>query len=322
MLTRTTIYRQIAADCVTPIQERVAVDYDNAQQTLLGFRHADQHYEVLEALGAYREWGADPSVLHLVRTAAGVFALYLDLEAGSAADAAARGPWVLHYRVDEPEPVLPQRGAARSEAEGENEMLVDMKLKRIADFHGHLCPELVIGYRAALYAQKRLLLNLVDTADLRVIAENTTSAVDAIQHLTGCTFGNGRLVALDYGKHVYTFLPGEETGLRLALKPAGLPVAAFIDLETRLQGPQVTLRDTAAYQARLDERVATLLHLADEALWDSRPALAEWLLPVPLSALIPCRHCGELVAPPRLVETADGALCQPCALLSAAAAGL
>jgi len=304
MLTLTTIYRQIAADCVTPIQERVAVDYDNAQQTLLGFRHADHHFEVLEALGAYREWGADPSVLHLVRTAAGVFALYLDLEASSATDAAARGAWVLHYRVDEPE---------------EDEMLVDMKLKRIADFHGHLCPELVIGYRAALYAQKWLLLNLVDTADLRVIAENTTSAVDAIQQLTGCTFGNGRLVALDYGKHAYTFLPMEGGGLRLALKEVGLPSAAFIDLEARLQGPQVTLRDTAVYQACLDERVATLLHLPDEALWDRHPALVAWLPPVPVSALIPCRRCGELVAPPRLVETRAGAVCRPCALLAAGA---
>lgn len=314
MLTRAAIYRQVAADHVTPIQERVPADYDNAQQTLLGFRHADQHYEVLEALGAYREWGTDPSVLHLVRTAGGIYALYLDLEEGSTPDAAARGSWVLHYRVDEPEPVL-------SEAEGEDDMLVDMKLKRIADFHGHLCPELVIGYRAALYAQKRLLLNLVDTSGLRVIAENTSSAVDAIQQLTGCTFGNGRLVALDYGKHAYTFLPSAGTGLRLTLNGAGLPAADFIALEARLQGPQVTLRDTAAYQARLDERIVTLLRLDADALFDSHPALAEWIAPLPASALIPCRRCGELVAPPRLVETAGGVLCQPCALLSAAAAG-
>lgn len=311
MLTRTTIYRQIAADCVTPIQERVVVDYDNTQQTVLGFRYANQHYEVLEALGAYREWGADPSVLHLVRTAAGVFALYLDLESNPAPDASARSSWVLHYRVDEPEPVL-------SEAAGENDMLVDMKLKRIADFHGHLCPELVIGYRAARYAQQRLLLDLVDTSDLRVIAENTTSAVDAIQQVTGCTFGNGRLVALDYGKHAYTFLPGDGTGLRLALKEAGLPSAPFIDLEARLQGSQVTLRDTAAYQASLDERIATLLRLSDETLFDSGPALAEWLPAAPGSALIPCPRCGELVAPTHRVETSAGALCRPCALLSAA----
>lgn len=308
MLTRAAIFRQIAADRVTPIQERVPADYDNAQQTLLGFRHADQYYEVLEALGAYREWGTDPSVLHLVRTAGGVYALYLDLEEGSASAAAARGSWVLHYRVDEPE--------------GGDDMLVDMKLKRIADFHGHLCPELVIGYRAALYAQKRLLLNLVDTSGLRVIAENTSSAVDAIQQLTGCTFGNGRLAALDYGKHAYTFLPSAGTGLRLTLKDAGAPAADFIALEARLQGPQVTLRDTAAYQARLDERIATLLRLDADALFDSHPALVEWIPPLPVSALIPCRRCGELVAPPRLIETTDGALCQPCALLSAAAAGL
>lgn len=304
MLTLTDVFRQIAADCITPIQEIVTVEYDNAQQALLGFRYAGGHYEVLETLGAYREWGADPSVLHLVRTPAGVFALYLDLEPGTASDEAARAQWVLHYRVDEPE---------------EADVLVDMKLKRIADFHGHLCPELVIGYRAALCAQKRLLLNLVDTANLRVIAENTTSAVDAIQQLMGCTFGNGRLVALDYGKHAYTFLSGDGAGLRLTLKEMGSPPAAFIDLETRLLGSRVTLHDTAAYQAELDRRIVALLRFTDEELFDSRSAHVDWLPPASISALVPCRRCGELVAPPQLVETPAGELCRPCALLSAAA---
>jgi formylmethanofuran dehydrogenase subunit E len=114
-------------------------------------------------------------------------------------------------------------------------------------------------------------------------------------------------------------LPGEGPGLRLALKEAALPSTAFIALETRLQGPQVTLRDTAAYQAHLDERIAALLHLTDEALFDSRPALVDWLPPAPVSALTPCRRCGELVAPPLLVETGAGRLCRPCALFSAAA---
>lgn len=159
----------------------------------------------------------------------------------------------------------------------------------------------------------------IDTSGLRVIAENTTSAVDAIQQLIGCTFGNGRLVALDYGKHVYTFLPDEGAGLRLALKEAAVPAPPFIDLETRLQGSQATLRDTAAYQSFLDERIVTLLRLSDEALFESRPAFVEWLASVPLSALAPCNRCGELVAPPHLIQTQGEALCRPCALLAAAA---
>ena len=144
--------------------------------------------------------------------------------------------------------------------------------------------------------------------------------VDSHSHLSpnrSRTFGNSRLVALDYGKHAYAFLPGDGAGLRLTLKEAGLPAADFIALEARLQGPQVTLRDTAAYQACLDQRIATLLRLDNEALFASRPTLAEWLAPQPASALIPCRRCGELVASPRLVEAADGSLCRPCALLSA-----
>ena len=41
--------------------------------------------------------------------------------------------------------------------------------------------------------------------ELVAVVENDSCAVDAIQVLTGCTFGKGNLIFRDHGKHVYTF---------------------------------------------------------------------------------------------------------------------
>lgn len=31
-------------------------------------------------------------------------------------------------------------------------------LQKVIDFHGHLCPDILIGYRASLIAQRQLIL--------------------------------------------------------------------------------------------------------------------------------------------------------------------
>lgn len=191
-------------------------------------------------------------------------------------------------------------------------MLVDMQLKRAADFHGHLCPDLVIGYRASRYALQRLALELFSATSLRVIAENNTSALDAIQHVTGCTIGNGRLVVHDHGKHAYTFVNSEGLGLRLLLNPEALPSAEFLDLETRLQTSTVTLHDTARFQVVLDTRVAALLQLSDEALFTLQSVTLESPTDRLTSAMISCARCGELTTPTHLVIVRGQHLCPQC----------
>ena len=299
MLTREAIFRQIDADKVEPIQDTVVVSYDNALQMPLSFRHRGRYYEVTELIGSFRELPDNPSVLYLVRARAEVYALYLDLWKEPGNGRLRRGQWVLHFRVEE---------------EGEDRMLVDMKLKRAADFHGHLCPDLAIGYRACQYALAGLKLELLWLPDLCVIVENAGSALDAVQQLTGCTLGNGRLIVRDYGKHVYTFVYGEEVGLRLALKPEALPLGPeFLALEEKIKAGQATLLETARYQALLDERISALLKLPDKALFSARRVAVEWHDELATSALIPCDACSELVIPSHLMTISGKRLCQPCA---------
>src|SRR5512147_2395515 len=78
-------------------------------------------------------------------------------------------------------------------------------LRNAIQFHGHLCPGLALGYRVAKAALRELGADRPQDEELVAVVENDSCAADAIQFVTGCTFGKGNLVFRDYGKHVYTF---------------------------------------------------------------------------------------------------------------------
>ena len=72
------------------------------------------------------------------------------------------------------------------------------------DFHGHLCPGLAWGIRVSEAALAMLGPRSQDE-ELVAVVETDSCAVDAIQYLTGCTFGKGNLRYLDHGQNVFTF---------------------------------------------------------------------------------------------------------------------
>ena len=63
--------------------------------------------------------------------------------------------------------------------------------EKSAEFHGHRCPGLAIGVRAAVEAQK--LLHIGHSADEEIVCvtENDACGVDGIQVLLGCSAGKG-----------------------------------------------------------------------------------------------------------------------------------
>ncbi|HYA87991.1 MAG TPA: FmdE family protein [Nitrospirota bacterium] len=79
------------------------------------------------------------------------------------------------------------------------------ELRETVQFHGHLCPGLALGFRVAKAALRELKAERPEDEELVAIIENDSCAADAIQYITGCTFGKGNLIFRDYGKHVYTF---------------------------------------------------------------------------------------------------------------------
>ena len=92
--------------------------------------------------------------------------------------------------------------------------------KACVHFHGHTCMGLTLGYMAAKLGLKYLAENRAVDEELICIAETDACGCDAIQVLTGCTFGKGNFIYRDIGKMAFTFASRSSgKGVRLAMKP-------------------------------------------------------------------------------------------------------
>ncbi len=78
-------------------------------------------------------------------------------------------------------------------------------LNQIQSFHGHLCSGLAMGIQASQIALDKIGKHAADE-EVVAIVETDMCAVDAIQFLTGCTFGKGNLIHRDFGKNAFTFV--------------------------------------------------------------------------------------------------------------------
>ncbi len=83
-------------------------------------------------------------------------------------------------------------------------MIDEQTLERVVEFHGHMCPGLAMGVQAATIALREIGAHAQDEEVVAVV-ETDMCAVDAIQFLTGCTFGKGNLIHRDWGKNAYSF---------------------------------------------------------------------------------------------------------------------
>ena len=167
-----------------------------------------------------------------------------------------------------------------------------MTYAEIVEFHGHECPGLAIGYRMATAGLEALKSERAEDEELVTIVENDACGVDALQCLTGCTFGKGNLLFRDYGKQVYTiYSRSTRKGVRIVYHGKDLP----------------------------------------DSIKDDREACAKWILSAPQDSLltvtsvsvpepepaqirdsIACAICGETVMESRIRNLDEKAVCIPC----------
>ena len=104
--------------------------------------------------------------------------------------------------------------------------MIKQRYEEAVRFHGHRCPGLAVGLRAAWEAQLRL------GTDVVCVAESVNCAVDGFQSLLGCTFGNGKLLCRPTGKCAFSFYDnnsGESFRLIQGQLPQGLDMEEKID---------------------------------------------------------------------------------------------
>ena len=191
-------------------------------------------------------------------------------------------------------------------------MEYDDDLKKVIAFHGHICPGVAYGYRVAMETIKQLGRKAKDE-ELVAIVENDSCAVDAIQVLTGCTFGKGNLIHRDYGKQVYTFYSratGE--GIRFSIDfdyPETPGEKAAWD---RFQAGDRTEEVGAQIRSRKAKKVQAILSAASEEIMKIKRVT---ITPPPEAKLYPgvrCAICGEKVMEPRARVKGGKIVCIPC----------
>ena len=170
-------------------------------------------------------------------------------------------------------------------------------LKRCVAFHGHFCPGVVIGYCAAKLGMRELGAERSGDEELIAIVENDTCAVDAIQVLTGCTFGKGNLYFRDYGKMVFTFaVRPSGRSVRLCLRPGPAPATDDLPEDQRR-------RRQIEYMLAGDP--ARLFSVRTEALACLPPGAR-------IRQSVACDECGERVMATRIQDRDGRKVCIPC----------
>ena len=97
--------------------------------------------------------------------------------------------------------------------------------QKAGEMHGHYCPGLAIGVRAAWEARQILNITEIHGHDHYCIAENRACYIDGIQTVFGCTLGNGGLEIRPRGKTAFNFynrVNGQSVRLLAADWPKGM----------------------------------------------------------------------------------------------------
>ena len=168
-----------------------------------------------------------------------------------------------------------------------------MDYAEIVKFHGHSCPGSAIGYRMTLAAMRMLDVTRSDDEELVAIVENDACGVDALQYMSGCTFGKGNLIFRDYGKPVFTlFSRRSGKGVRVIFLDAALP--------EELRGNR-------------EKRLDYILSAPDDAILSVKAVSIDQPKQAKIYNTVSCDLCHESVMETRLKTVGGQMLCIPCA---------
>lgn len=162
--------------------------------------------------------------------------------------------------------------------------------EKAVEFHGHSCPGLAIGYKAAEAALEYLGNSRDTDEELVAVVQNDNCSIDAIQSVLGCTAGKGNLIFRNTGKNVYTVgRRSDGRAVRISFKPG-----------------------TSTGNATKEERMLQILNSPVGDLFDIREVEVELPKKASMFRTVICAQCGEGVMEPR-ARLRDGKIvCPEC----------
>ena len=193
-------------------------------------------------------------------------------------------------------------------------VITEEMIRQTRAFHGHMCPGLAIGIRAAEVALREIGPHAQDEEVVAVV-ETDMCGVDAIQFLTGCTFGKGNLIHLDYGKNAFTFYRrADRKGVRIVYNPdaVGPSDPEWEALRNRSGDETPTPQEQKRFWELHEARSLRILEIPLEELFEFKEPRGDIPRRARIMDSLTCESCGEQVMESRTRRFAGKSLCIPC----------
>lgn len=186
-------------------------------------------------------------------------------------------------------------------------------LEMAIQFHGHICPGLLMGVRVAEFAQKQLGISQAADEELLAVVETDSCGVDAIQAILSCTFGKGNLIFKDYGKNVYTIASREkQRALRIAQKYNNQKSPESMRYRELAQKEYLTDDEAAEKENLIGIIFEKIMSTPFEEIFSWQEVDFDFPAPAQIRATLQCAVCGEGVMDSRVTETPRGFICPAC----------
>lgn len=194
-------------------------------------------------------------------------------------------------------------------------MINQETLNKAIEFHGHTCPGLAIGIRLSELAMEHLDIH---NADAKVcVAETDMCALDAVQFLTGCTFGKGNLVHRDYGKSGFTFFNRDsKRGFRALFREE------FRNSDPRRNKMMELMKKVSSGEADESEKkqcleykegsIQRIMDAELKQLFTVKEISEPPVRPAKILQSIKCESCDEMTMESRIRRFDGRYLCIPC----------
>ena len=190
-------------------------------------------------------------------------------------------------------------------------------LARAGELHGHFCPFLAIGVKAAVQAVNELGISSTGMEEVIAIIETNNCFSDGIQFVTGCSFGNNALIYRDYGKTAFTLAKRNGEAVRVSVRDIGKLLDERKPEAARLFEKVVVKRQgTDEEQQRLREawrQIAfEILNIPNEDLFNIKRMTIQVPAYSRIFASVKCAVCGENVMETKARAKDGKCVCIPC----------
>jgi formylmethanofuran dehydrogenase subunit E len=194
------------------------------------------------------------------------------------------------------------------------EIIAGEDFQKCIEFHGHLCPGLTMGYKASVAGLEWLKAHRSVDEEIVTIVETDACGADAVQVMTGCTFGKGNFIFKDHGKMAFTFFSRQSgKGIRVVLKSDVLkPDEKHLELIQKKQNGTATDAELAEFKRQFEKRTRDILEKPAEDIFDLKEAQFDLPAKARIEPSIACSQCGEPTMESRLVDERGLRMCRSC----------